>query len=174
MLFILQLAVLVLWSLPATPHTGVSVAAASLSLAEIVAMGCLLWAEHRYSPSPSMILSIYLSVTILLHLSTIRSLFLRSDLVAVGGITVGTLVLKLFILALEEIPKRALAGSKVSKEISSGLWSRSVFWWLHTTLRKGFNSFLGIDDLSTLAGDSQLDSPSLASKLGHTWQLGRL
>ncbi|KAJ4396574.1 hypothetical protein N0V93_000795 [Gnomoniopsis smithogilvyi] len=170
-LFILQVVVLVLWSLPATPHTEISVAAASLSLVEILAMGCLVWAEHRYSPSPSMTLSIYLSVTILLDLSIVRSLFLRSDLVALGGITAGTLALKLFILALEEVPKKNSTGSKVSEEVSSGLWSRSVFWWLLTTFRKGFNSFLGIDDLSTLAGDSQLHSPSLISRLGHKWQL---
>lgn len=171
-LCILQVANLVLWTLPSTPRTRVSTAAAALSLTEVVAVGALLSAEHRYSRSPSILLSIYLSVTILLNISISRSLFLRRNLVAIGGITSGTVVLKLFLLALEEVPKRGSNATQASKELSSGLWNRSVFWWLHSTFRKGFSSFLGIEDLSGLANDYRLNSPHIASRLERRWQLG--
>lgn len=171
-LCILQVANLVLWTLPSTPHTRVSTAAAALSLTEIIAIGALLSAEHRYSRSPSILLSIYLSVTILPNISTSRSFFLRGDLVTIGGITSGTVVLKLLLVALEEIPKRGSSAIQASKELSSGLWNRSVFWWLHSTFRKGFSSFLGIEDLSGLSGDYRLNSPRLASRLERIWQLG--
>lgn len=118
-----------------------------------------------------MLLSIYLSITILLDIAVVRSLFLRADLGAVGAVSAAAVAVKLLILALEEIPKRGSAASlKTSNEVASGLWNRSVFWWLNSTFRKGFKSFLFIDDLPSL--DHQLDSHYLASRLSRKWESG--
>jgi ATP-binding cassette subfamily C (CFTR/MRP) protein 1 len=135
-----------------------------------MAMGSLLYAEHRYSYSPSMLLSLYLSITILLDIAIVRSLFLRGDLNTVAAVASAAVSAKLVILVLEEVPKRGSTTTRTSKELSSGLWNRSVFWWLNSTLRRGFKSFLGMDDLSSL--DHQLDSRFLASRINQTWESG--
>jgi ATP-binding cassette, subfamily C (CFTR/MRP), member 1 len=110
-------------------------------------MGSLIYAEHRYSYSPSLLLSVYLSITILLDIVYVRSLFLRRTLDAIGAVTAAALAAKLLVLVLEEIPKRGPGVLKTSKELSSGLWNRSAFWWLNSTFRKGYRAFLHVDDL---------------------------
>lgn len=169
-LFGLQLANLTLWSVPSAPRTRVSVAATTLSLVDVLAVGALLWAEHRYSHSPSTLLSLYLSTTLLFDVAITRSLFLRKDLTAISVLAAATVAVKLLILALEEIPKRGHSLSRVSKEVSSGWWNRSVFWWLNSTFRKGFKSFIRVDDLSSV--DYQLSSHHLARKLDQAWKSG--
>lgn len=147
-------------------------AAASLSVADVIVIGSLLYAEHRYSYSPSLLLSVYLSITILLDIAYVRSLFLRGSLDAIGAVTTAIIATELLVLVLEEIPKRGPAILKTSKEISSGLWNRSAFWWLNSTFSKGYYSFLQVDDLYSL--DHNLDSYRLASKLDQTWKCGTL
>ncbi|KAJ5598777.1 hypothetical protein N7537_008861 [Penicillium hordei] len=167
-LFGLQLTNLALWSISSTALTQFAVAAASLSVADVIVIGSLLYAEHRYSYSPSLLLSVYLSITILLDIAYVRSLFLRGSLDAIGAVTTAILATKLLVLMLEEIPKRGPAIFKTSKEFSSGLWNRSAFWWLNSTFSKGYYSFLQVDDLYSL--DHHLDSHRLASKLDQTWK----
>lgn len=94
---------------------------------DVVAMGSLLYAEHRYSHSPSTMISLYLSVTILLETASIRSLFLRGGLFAFAIVSVAALAVKLLLLALEEIPKRELSAPATFRETSSVIWNRSVF-----------------------------------------------
>lgn len=171
-LFGLQLANLALWSISSTALTEFAVAAASLSVADVIVIGSLLYAEHRYSYSPSLLLSVYLSITILLDIAYVRSLFLRGSLDAIGAVTTAILATKLLVLVLEEIPKRGPAILKTSKEFSSGLWNRSAFWWLNSIFSKGYYSFLHVDDLYNL--DHHLDSHRLASKLDQTWKCGML
>ncbi|KAJ5862500.1 hypothetical protein N7455_006568 [Penicillium solitum] len=167
-LFGLQLANLALWSILSTALTQFAVAAASLSVADVIVIGSLLYAEHRYSYSPSLLLSVYLSITILLDIAYVRSLFLRGSLDAIGAVTTAIIATELLVLVLEQIPKRGPAILKTSKEFSSGLWNRSAFWWLNSTFSKGYYSFLQVDDLYSL--DHNLDSYRLASKLDQTWK----
>jgi hypothetical protein len=172
-LFAVNAANLALWNLSWSSHTPVALAASALSLAAVVAMVSLVYAEHRYSDSPSLLLSIYLTISILLDIAPVRSLFLRGGpLMAIAALTSAALAVKVLLLVLEEAPKHAPAGFEASKERSSGLWNRTVFWWLNTTFKKGFRSFLAVDDLSAL--DHHLDSPRLTSSLEHQWNTGML
>ncbi|RDA91871.1 hypothetical protein CP533_0366 [Ophiocordyceps camponoti-saundersi (nom. inval.)] len=169
LLFGLRLAILLLWvdSSPVV-RTRLTLTAASLSLADVVAMGSLIYADHRYSYSPSILVSLYISATILLDVANVRSLVLRQRLVPVAVINAISLTFKLLLLALEEVPKRHFSVLFVSKETSSGLWNRSVLWWLNSTFYKGYIAFLRIDDLIIL--DHKLSSRRLASSLDREWR----
>ncbi|UNI24992.1 hypothetical protein JDV02_010703 [Purpureocillium takamizusanense] len=114
-----------------------------------------------------MLLSLYFSVTILLDIANVRSLFLRQGLDAVGAVSAAALAFKILMLALEEVSKQSPATSKVSQELSSGFWNRSVFWWLRSTFHQGFTAFLQVDDLPTL--DRGLDTARLGAKLEKSW-----
>lgn len=116
-----------------------------------------------------MLVSISLSITVLLDAASIRSLFLRGNLVALGGITLAAVAVKLLLLVLEEIPRKRSA-QDFSKEALSGLWNRSVFWWLNVTFCKGFKAFLQVEDLSKL--DHKLASEYLGTRLDKTWTSG--
>lgn len=172
-LFALELANLVLWSTLSAPQTAaakrVSVGAAALSLADAVAIGLLLYSEHSFSNSPSTLLSIYLSVTVLFGIAITRSLFLReSGFVAVAALAAATTVTKALLLVLEEIPTtRRSQSSYQSKEQSRGFWNRSTFWWLNETFRRGYRSLLGVEDLATV--DERLDSHRLVTLLRTRW-----
>ncbi|RCI13536.1 hypothetical protein L249_5547 [Ophiocordyceps polyrhachis-furcata BCC 54312] len=169
LLFGLRLAILALW-LNFSPVVGtrLTLAAASLSLADVVAMGSLLYAEHRFSYSPSILISLYISVTVLLDVANVRSLFLRRVLFPVAIISTVALALKFLLLALEEVPKKHFSVLFISKETSSGLWNRSALWWLNSTFYKGFTAFLRVDDLPSL--DHKLGSRRLASRLNREWR----
>ncbi|GJN86671.1 hypothetical protein PLIIFM63780_010252 [Purpureocillium lilacinum] len=103
----LQLAILALWSTsPSSVNTRAAIAAAALSAVVDLAIGGLVYAEHRRSYSPSTLLSLYLSATILVDIANVRSLFLRRNLDTIGAVSTAALALKLLILVLEEVPKR--------------------------------------------------------------------
>ncbi|RDA82906.1 hypothetical protein CP532_4784 [Ophiocordyceps camponoti-leonardi (nom. inval.)] len=170
LLFGLRLAILTLWvNFTPVMRTRLTVAAASLSLADVAVMGSLLYAEHRFSYSPSILFSLYTSATILPDVVNVRSLFLRQGLFHVAIISAVALAVKFLLLALEEIPKRHLSVLFISKETSSGLWNRSALWWLNSTFYKGFTAFLRIGDLPSL--DHKLGSRRLASSLDREWRL---
>ncbi|KAL3953056.1 hypothetical protein ACCO45_012999 [Purpureocillium lilacinum] len=66
----LQLAILALWSTsPSSVNTRAAIAAAALSAVVDLAIGGLVYAEHRRSYSPSTLLSLYLSATILVDIA---------------------------------------------------------------------------------------------------------
>ncbi|KAF4511732.1 hypothetical protein G6O67_003504 [Ophiocordyceps sinensis] len=164
----LELASLVLWSTsPLSARTHAALATASLAAAAVVAVASLLYTEHRYAYSPSLLLSIYLSVSALLDVASVRSLFLRGELDALGAVASAALALKLVLVGLEEVPKRGPAALRTSREIARGLWNRSVFWWLNATFRRGYSDCIAVDDLERL--DHHLDSRHLASVLGRQW-----
>ena len=96
---------------------GVAIAAASLALIDVLAMGFLLYTKHRFSRSPSLLLGIYLTITILLDVAIICSLFLYGNITTIEAVTSAALAAKILILILEEIPKRG----STSRELLSGL-----------------------------------------------------
>lgn len=168
----LELASLVLWSTsPLSARTHAALATASLAAAAVVAVASLLYTEHRYAYSPSLLLSIYLSVSALLDVASVRSLFLRGELDALGAVASAALALKLVLVGLEEVPKRGPAALRTSREMARGLWNRSVFWWLNATFRRGYSDCIAVDDLERL--DHHLDSRHLASVLGRQWNSGK-
>ena len=177
MLLGLQIANLVLWGTERAPRTRTSIAAAVLSVADVVAMGALLHAEHFRSPRPSTLLTFYLSISILFDIASVRTLFLRDGTAAIGATSTAVIVAKLVLVALEETPKRSLGGGEgstgtISKEATSGLWNRSLFWWLNSTFIQGFRSLLQVEDLSALDGD--LKAAKLLDQLSGAWMSGML
>ncbi len=137
-------------------------------------MGSLMYAEHRRSQRPSTLVSVYLSATILFDAAAARSLFLREggDARVLAAVETAVVVCKLVLLVLEETPKRGLldaaaAAADVSDEATSGVWNRSLFWWLNSTLLRGFRSLLQIEHLSSLDGD--LRSDTVLAELESKW-----
>jgi len=168
----LQLVVLVLWALPTSLRTRASIPAAVLSLIDACIIGALLYAEHKRSIGPSKLLTGYLFLTILLDIAQARTLFLRAELRPIASVFAASLVSKITLLFLEEVPKRSLLVPKfrdtASLERTSGPLNRTIFWWLNGLFRKGFGGMISLGDLSII--HTKFASQPLQASLSQAWR----
>ncbi|ROW08715.1 hypothetical protein VPNG_06410 [Cytospora leucostoma] len=127
--FVLQVALLALWALPATQKTPASLAAAVLALMDSVIIIGLVYAEHKHSIRPSKLLGIYLFASGLVDLAQARSLVAQRPLTItpIAGVFIAALVLKFVLLLLEEIPKDEGTHEKAPAESTSGPFNRAGY-----------------------------------------------
>ncbi|KZL80273.1 abc transporter [Colletotrichum incanum] len=166
----LQIALTALWALPSTPSARTSIAESVLGLVEALALGAVSYVEHKRSIRPSALLGGYLVLTIVLDIAQVRTFWIRDGLTPVAAVFTASLVAKVAMLVLEETPKRAhLLGSEkgVAVESTTGVISRSLFWWLNSLFFQGFRLLIGLEDLGAI--DPKFDSKLLLGKLDRVW-----
>ncbi|KAI1857175.1 uncharacterized protein JN550_013412 [Neoarthrinium moseri] len=172
LLMCLQLAALVLWSLSSSLPTRTSIPAATLCLIASGVISALIYVEHRRSVGPSKILSGYLFLTTLLDIAQARTLFRRAEVQPLAGVFAASLLCRLVLLFLEEIPKRSLLPpilkNITSLEKASGPLNRTVFWWLNGLFRQGFGGLLSLGNLSII--HAKFASRPLQESLNRAWQ----
>ena len=166
----LQLALVALWAKPTTAKTTVSVANAIIASVGALALAILSFVEHERSIRPSLVIQSYLSVTLVLDAARVRTLWLQSYNNAVATITTVSFVFKFLLVTFEAVEKRSILHPQwksTSPEATSGLFSRSVFWWLNDLFRIGFKRSLYMQDLLPL--DKHLTCGYLFDKLHTAW-----
>ena len=172
-LAILQLTLGILWALQPTGLGGLrtaSIAACFVSLAASLLSCALSYVEHAKSLRPSLLLNVYLAVSVLLDAATLRTFWLTELPLSIRAVFTSSFALKLLILVLEaqEKGKSLLQGSgKDSPETTAGLFSQSSMWWLNTLLLNGFRRLLTPSDLYTL--DENMGTALLSQQFWHTW-----
>src|SRR5687767_1779542 len=122
----LQIVLVVLWS--RANLTKTAIAESVLGIVESVALASLILVEHRSSTKPSKLISGYLAVTVILDIAQVRTFWIRS-MWAIAAVFTASFAFKIVLLILEETPKPS-TGEKIP-ETSSGVVSRSFFWWLN-------------------------------------------
>ena len=170
-----QLALLVLWTLPSPiPTTSISIASAAFSFINTVVISVLSHVEHTRSIRPSVTLNVYLLFSLVFDATQARTLWLLGGSRAITiMLTIGVAV-KAVIAWLEAQGKGSLLSPSFqseSPEALSGIYSRSVFWWLNRLLRTGWQKILAFGDLYTLHGE--LGSDALGKRLDDRWKSGR-
>ena len=166
----LQLALVALWAKPATAKTTASVANAILASVGALALAVLSFVEHERSIRPSLVIQFFLSFTLLFDAARVRTLWLQSYNNAVAGVTTVSFIIKFLLVILEAIEKRSILHPQwksTSPEATSGLFSRSVFWWLNGLFRTGFKRSLHMEDLLPL--DKHLTCDYLYDRLSTAW-----
>ena len=126
--------------------------------------------EHERSVRPSLVIQFYLSLTLLLDAARVRTLWLQSYNNAVATVTTVSFVFRLILVILEAIEKRSILHPQwrsTSPEATSGLYSRSVFWWLNGLFQIGFKRSLYMEDLLPL--DKHLTCSYLYDRLHTAW-----
>ena len=153
-------------------------AASVLKLVAALTMVILSLADHNKSPRPSVLLGIYLSLTLLPDAAQARTLFLLSDdssEVTYSSVFSAALSLKILILLLEAKKKSQwLAWDKKdhSPEEFSGIFSLGVFAWLNKMFLEGYKGVLTLDDLYPL--DNALDGKTLHNRFSEHMDYTRL
>ena len=135
-----------------------------------LALAILSFVEHERSIRPSLIIQSYLSLTLLLDAARVRTLWLQSYNDAVAAVTTVSFVFKFLLVSLESIEKRSILRAQwkpTSPEATSGLFSRSVFWWLNGLFRTGFKRSLDMQDMLPL--DKHLTCGYLYDRLHSAW-----
>lgn len=169
----LNLALLILW---ASGHgrftTRATLASSVLSLCAALALAVLSQVQHGKSPRPSFIITGYLMISLPLNGARVRTAWLlasasesdKHDLMP--AILTAALAVQVLILVLETKNKRKiLAGAyrSLSREATSGLLSRGLFWWLRHLLSDGSRRVLAVEDLESI--NEKLGSRKLSSEL---------
>jgi ATP-binding cassette subfamily C (CFTR/MRP) protein 1 len=127
--------------------------------------------EHTKSIRPSALLNFYLFFSVLFDAVQLRTLWEIRGLDTVARVFSSAFAVKVVLLALEAKEKGTLlipSYRDTTPEAKSGLYNRSLFWWLNPFLATGFRRLVVLDDLYSL--DNLLSSKSLAEQAQASWQ----
>ncbi|KAK0757803.1 hypothetical protein N5P37_009819 [Trichoderma harzianum] len=168
--FVLEVALLVEYCRPDAFKTRCTVAATIISVVVVLVMIALSHAEHTTSVKPSVILTTYLFISVILDAVRIRTLWLSMQKTEISILFTTTTGVKLAILILENIPKTLIPTSVdkgISPEELSGIFGLSLFTWILPIMKLGFRKTLAIDDLYVI--DGEMASEYLGHKTQREW-----
>lgn len=151
-------------------RTHVSVASAALSFVSGLSLALLSHLEHSKSIRPSFLINFYLLTTVFFDAARVRTQWLAGANDAAASALTASLAVKCFMLVLEAVEKRSLLlglDRQFSTESTSGMMSRSSFWWLNSLLLSGFKRVLSVDALPAI--HEKLNSEDLARTLQAAW-----
>ena len=162
---VLELVILSLAAAHSGSETPLLVASTALSFVASLFITALSFLEHTRSPRPSVLLSVFLPLTLLFDIVQVRSLWLSvytHDERTFVAVFTAALAVKAVMILLESRHKTKWLhweGKDHSPEETSGLWGLSAFVWLNSLFFTGFRKVLNISDLFPL------DSAMAAEKL---------
>ncbi|KAI0505431.1 putative ABC multidrug transporter [Xylaria bambusicola] len=175
---VLELLLLVLSTVGTLHVTRLFVAASALKLVSALFMMALSVIDHSRSPRPSVLLSSYLFLTLILDGAQARTLFLSSGdrpEITYSSIFIATIALKLSIFLLESQQKSKWISWDMrehSPEETSGIFSLGVYFWLNRLFLSGYSKVLKVKDLYPL--DSTLDAKLLHERFSANMDYGKL
>lgn len=125
---------LILHALNPTLRTRATLVAAALGVVDGLALCFLSHSEHNHSIRPSTLINTYLLLTLPFDTARARTLWLGRATRPVAATFSSSLAIKLIILITEAIEKRSILLDQyrlTSPEATSGIYSRSFFWWVN-------------------------------------------
>jgi hypothetical protein len=136
----MQTVLLVLQTVHPALRTRATLAAASLTLVDALGLCYLSHSEHIHSIRPSALINVYLLVTLPFDIARCRTLWLNGATGPVAAAFSSMLGVKVMILVAEAIEKRDILLARYqysSPEVTSGIYSRSFFFWLNSLMTTG-------------------------------------
>lgn len=136
----MQTLLLVLNTIYPTLRTRATLAAASLTLVDALGLCALSHLEHIHSVRPSALINVYLLVTLPFDIARCRTLWDDGATGPVAAAFTSMLAVKVMILITEAIEKRDILLARYqssSPEVTSGIYSRSFFFWLNSLMTTG-------------------------------------
>ncbi|KUJ07957.1 putative ATP-binding cassette transporter [Mollisia scopiformis] len=166
----MQTALLGLSATTSRLRTRATIVASVLTLIDAIGLCILSHAEHLYSIRPSAIINIYLLLSLPFDIARIRTLWRLGSTNSVAATLTGTIGIKCLILFTEAIEKRTILLDRyrhASPEATSGIYSRSFFFWLNNLMRTGFTRVLSNEDLYPI--DDSMTSRFLNHRAHVSW-----
>ncbi|RAH67283.1 putative ATP-binding cassette transporter [Aspergillus aculeatinus CBS 121060] len=128
--------------------------------------------EHARSVRPSAIINGYILLTLVFDAARVRSLFRASAASSLSGVFSSMIAVKVMVLLAEAVEKRQILLPPyrgLSPEETSGIYSRSFFFWLSQLMISGFHSDLQNEDLYPI--DKNMSSQFLQQRIKNAWNV---
>lgn len=111
----------------------------------------------------------------LFNVARARSYIARGGLESFGAMQIVIAILKLVLVALEEVSKQSLFQSEHSRtsigpETRGGFWNRSLFMWVNQTLLIGFRNNISVDELPEIG--LEFSTERLSTEFQERWTAG--
>ncbi|KAH8701001.1 putative multidrug resistance-associated protein [Talaromyces proteolyticus] len=151
-------------------RTSVTVATAALVFVTSLGLCVLSRFEHIRSIRPSPIINAYLLLTLVFDIARVRSLFRTNADKSIAACFSSMIGVKVMVLLVEAIEKRDLLLEPyrhLSPEETSGIYSKSFFFWLNQLMTSGFRRLLRNSDLYPI--DREMRSEALQTRMQRTW-----
>ncbi|KAH7410668.1 putative ATP-binding cassette transporter [Cadophora sp. MPI-SDFR-AT-0126] len=166
-----QSVILILYALNSKVRTSTSIASAALVFADALGLCFLSHAEHTRSIRPSTIINTYFFITLIFDTARTRTLWISHAPIAISGVFTAATILKFVAAITEAIEKRNILlppYQRGSPEATSGIYSRSLFWWLNGLMRIGYRRVVKEDDMFPI--DEEMRSSFLTERAQKTWK----
>ncbi|QGA21216.1 hypothetical protein EYB26_008926 [Talaromyces marneffei] len=170
LLFVLQVVYTAVQLRTASLHTQLSTTSGVLNILAIFAAALLSFMEDQRSVKPSDLIVIYFSVSSILSIARLRSLWLISSAPACRGLWTAVYILTVLTLLLESVTKTRLLRPvyrSLTNEQLIGFWGRSFFVWVLPIFRTGYSKVFEVEDLPNV--DETLQGSSAEKKLQASW-----
>lgn len=150
--------------------TRATIPAAALLLVDALGLLGLSHLEHLHSVRPSALINIWLLITLPFDMARARTLWLDHANTATAAVFTSALGVKIMVFIAEAIEKRNILLERyrhTSPEVTSGIYSRSFFWWLNNLLTTGFQRVIKTEDLYPIGED--MKSQHLYARAQTSW-----
>ncbi|THV45348.1 hypothetical protein BGAL_0499g00020 [Botrytis galanthina] len=167
---IMQTAYLVMNATTSTLKTRATIPAAALLLVDALGLFALSHIEHLHSVRPSALINVWLLLTLPFDMARARSLWLVNVNNPTAAVFTSALGVKILVIIAEAVEKRHILLDRyrnTSPENTSGIYSRSFFWWLNTLMTTGFQRVIKNEDLYPIG--EEMSSHYLYSRARSTW-----
>ncbi|KAK6614850.1 multidrug resistance-associated protein 1 [Botrytis cinerea] len=167
---VMQTVYLVMNTTTSTLKTRATIPAAALLLVDALALFALSHLEHLHSVRPSALINVWLLLTLPFDIARARSLWLVHANNPTAAVFTSALGVKIMVIIVEAMEKRHILLDRyrnTSPETTSGIYSRSFFWWLNTLMTTGFQRVIKNEDLYPIG--EEMSSNYLYSRARSTW-----
>jgi len=116
------------------------------------------------------LINVYLLLTLLFDVVRSRTLWKKGASTTIAALFTSSTCVKIIILITEAVEKRNILlvpFQHSSPEATSGIYSRSMFWWLNTLMRTGFRRILNDNDLYPI--DDAMKAVALLENTRKSW-----
>ncbi|KAB8290460.1 hypothetical protein EYC80_010891 [Monilinia laxa] len=147
-----------------------TITAAALQLADALGLCALSHLEHLHSVRPSALINSWLLLTLLFDIARARTLWLDYADTSAAAVFTSALSVKIIVIIAEAIEKRHILLDRyrhTSPEVTSGIYSRSFFWWLNNLMTTGFQRIIRNEDLYPI--DEKMSSQYLYARAQNIW-----
>jgi hypothetical protein len=126
--------------------------------------------EHRRTIRPSTLICLYLLASIIADSVQLRTLQIRGYSQSISAIISAGIICKSILLLLESFSKQSYLEAKedYGPEEVTGVFSRSVLWWINSLFLLGNRKILSLKDLFPL--DHELYSEVLQRQMKKSWK----
>ncbi|KAF7158902.1 hypothetical protein CNMCM5623_004081 [Aspergillus felis] len=151
------------------PKTRATIAAAAVSAAASIAALALSYWQHRRSPRPSTVLTLFLGSCIPLDAVRARTIWAVQTrtffIVFVVGLGCDTV--KFIFECLEKAGHQPQDRDQLPRETTGNVFNRNFFWWLNPLLVRGFKEVLEVEKLSAI--DERVNNETDADVFARKW-----